>query len=75
MFALDVHTEHPSFPGFLHGVLHKRELLGFDPVVGLPVECPRLADQAGGHVGLDTIHVVPKKDAYCAVGADHSDAN
>ena len=75
MFALDVRTERPSFPGCLHGGLRKRELAALGLVVGPQVVCPRLADRAGGHVGLDTIHGAPKQDAYCAVDADHSDAN
>lgn len=33
--------------------------------------CPRLADQAVDHVGLNMIHAVPKKGAHCEVGVDH----
>jgi len=51
------------------------ELLVLGVGVQPPVVCPRLADQAGDHVGLDMIHAVPKKGAYCEVGVDHSDAN
>ena len=75
MFALDDHIEHPSVPGRLHGVSRNWESGVLEAVVGPPVVCPKLADQAGGHVGLDTIQGVPKKDAYCAAGVGHSDAN
>lgn len=75
MFASDVRTERPSFLGCLQGVLHKRAFLVPGPVVWALVVCPRLADQAGGHVAPDTIHEAPKEDVHCAVGVDHSDEN
>jgi hypothetical protein len=75
MFASDVRTEHPSFPGYLQGVLRRKVLQVLGPVVWAPVVCPRLADQAGGHVAPDTIHEAPKKDAYCVVDVGHSDEN
>ena len=75
MFASDVRTEHPSFPDCLQGVLRKRASPALGPVAWAPVVCPRLADQAGGHVVPDTIHGAPRKDAYCVVDVVHSDVN
>jgi hypothetical protein len=40
-----------------------------------PVVCLRLADRAGGRVAEDTIRVIPKLNACCAVDADRWHAN